>query len=79
LKKENRKTVRRTIRSKFSRYAVLKHFGFKCQICGCDDLSKLELDHIIPYAVTQDTNIHDQQVLCSSCNKKKGKRLHDNT
>ena len=67
--------MRRTIRSKAGRYLVLKHFGFKCAMCGCDKLDELELDHIIPYAITGDTNIHDLQVLCKICNKKKGKKI----
>lgn len=66
---------RRTIRSKAGRYLVLKHFGFKCAECGCDKLDELELDHIIPYAISGDTNIHDMQVLCKRCNKKKGAKI----
>lgn len=66
---------RRTIRSKAGRYLLLKKFGFKCRVCGCDKLEELELDHVIPYVITGDTNIHDLQVLCKRCNRKKGKKI----
>lgn len=44
----------------------------KCQECG-EPLPEIwHADHIIPFIVSQDTNIHEMQALCPKCNLKKG-------
>ena len=52
------------------RQEVLERDGYKCKKCGSP--SYLELDHIIPRARGGATSVRNLQVLCRSCNRKKG-------
>lgn len=44
-----------------------------CQHCGSD--KNLTQDHIIPLARGGKNGLHNKQLLCASCNKKKGKTV----
>ena len=46
--------------------------GYVCPICG-KETADLTADHIVPYAKTGDENT-PLQVMCRSCNAKKGAR-----
>lgn len=50
--------------------------GGKCAICG-DPLPAegWHADHIIPFVVTGDTNVHETQALCLGCNLRKGDKV----
>ena len=53
----------------------------KCPQCGEPLPDEWHADHIIPYKVTKQTNVHEMQALCPKCNLKKGDkmlRLHQN-
>lgn len=51
----------------------------ECKICGMSiTLSNSELDHIIPWVYVGDELSNNLQLLCSSCNKRKGKSIHFN-
>jgi len=54
------------------RNEVLKKFNFRCVFCGESDFKKLTIDHIKPYSKGGRENISNLQVLCRSCNSKKG-------
>ena len=45
-----------------------------CQICGVDLQPGWHADHVIPWKVSQTTNVHEMQALCPACNLKKGSR-----
>lgn len=63
----------RTLRSIKARNKKRREQGHRCAICGeslTDD--NTELDHTIPYRLTNTTNSHDMQALCRTCNRKKG-------
>lgn len=53
---------------------VLKEQGGKCAICGLDGLvlGNSEADHIHPWSLGNPTTEDNCQVLCQSCNRKKG-------
>jgi len=52
------------------RQYILKKYGYRCARCGSP--SNLELDHIIPLSRGGATSVRNLQVLCRSCNRKKG-------
>lgn len=65
----------RFLRSKRLRTALyLAHDG-KCAECGANLTDGWHADHIIPWSVSHDTNVHDMQALCASCNLKKGAKM----
>ena len=43
-----------------------------CQNCGCPLSEGWHADHVIPWSVTQRTNVFEMQALCSDCNVRKG-------
>jgi hypothetical protein len=51
----------------------------ECNICNTHiTLSNSELDHIIPWVYVGDELSNNLQLLCSDCNKRKGKSIHFN-
>lgn len=64
----------RTIGSKKVRNALYEYFEGKCQRCG-EALTNFEVDHVIPYVRTGDSNIENLQILCRHCNRVKGAKL----
>jgi hypothetical protein len=60
-----RYTINKELREK-----VLKKCGFKCVSCGSN--KNLTIDHIKPYSKGGETKEYNLQVLCKSCNSKKG-------
>jgi hypothetical protein len=55
-----------------------KKCGYFCQICGNDDLDKLQVDHLLPQIVCNPNTASvdaNAWVLCVSCNRAKDKRI----
>jgi 5-methylcytosine-specific restriction endonuclease McrA len=52
---------------------LYKGYGKRCNYCGSKH--KLELDHIIPLSRGGSHRLSNLQILCRSCNAKKGARL----
>lgn len=46
-----------------------------CQLCGTED--NLSVDHIVPRSLGGTDNLDNLEVLCSSCNSRKGGRFFD--
>lgn len=67
--------MQRTLRSKKLRAALYYAYDGKCAICGCDLPDDWHADHIVPWVVNQDTNVHDMQPLCPTCNRAKGTKM----
>lgn len=65
----------RTLRSKRLRSILYRNADGKCQMCGCELGPEWHADHIIPWAITRRTNVHEMQALCPKCNLKKGSRM----
>ena len=63
--RSHRRTIPKELRSK-----ILKRYGYKCVNCGTND--NLTIDHIKPYIKGGPTKDNNLQVLCKSCNSKKG-------
>lgn len=61
------------ITNKKVRADIFRRDGKKCKKCGSTE--KISIDHIIPIASGGDNSIENLQVLCVSCNSKKGHRL----
>ena len=62
----------RTLRSPTFRAALWFSTNGKCAKCGCDLPKDWHADHVIAYAKTKRTNLHEMQPLCPPCNLKKG-------
>lgn len=62
----------RFLRSKQLRNALWLAAGGKCQRCGCELPEDWHADHIIPWAESRQTNVHEMQALCPACNLSKG-------
>lgn len=62
----------RTLRSKKLRTALWIAAGGRCQMCGCEINKSFHADHVVPWSITKQTNVHDMQALCRACNLKKG-------
>jgi 5-methylcytosine-specific restriction endonuclease McrA len=66
--KESIKTKRRTITEDVRNSLMIKA-NYKCELCFSD--KKLEIDHIMPFALGGSTSIDNLRVLCKSCNLKR--------
>ena len=62
----------RFLRSKRLRALLWYSAEGKCQICGCYLPDDFAADHVIPYSVSKQTNLHQMQLLCHKCNREKG-------
>jgi hypothetical protein len=65
--KLSRKVIPGKVRQK-----VLKKYDFKCT--HCNSTKNLAIDHIKPYSKGGSDTIKNLQVLCKSCNSKKGNK-----
>ncbi|EHK80864.1 HNH endonuclease [Rhodococcus pyridinivorans] len=52
---------------------VLARYDHCCAQCGSDD--RPEVDHIVPWSISQDDSEDNLQVLCFTCNRRKGARM----
>jgi 5-methylcytosine-specific restriction endonuclease McrA len=66
--------MKRTLNSKTARNALWIYAQGLCAICKSPLDQWWEADHIKPYRLTKDTNIHSMQATCRPCNRKKGGR-----
>ena len=48
-----------------------------CQICGAGLEARLEVDHIIPYAISRDSRIDNLRTLCTRCNRETRRKRVD--
>lgn len=65
----------RFLRSKRLRAFLFDAAEGRCQLCGEQLGAGWHADHVLPWRVTQTTNVFDMQALCPSCNLKKGRRM----
>lgn len=49
--------------------------GCKCNLCSCDISQSYHVDHVIPIAKGGTHWPHNLQLLCPTCNRRKGARL----
>lgn len=68
----NESPAARALTSKNARNALFVSAGGCCANCGRELEGTFHADHIIPWAKTGETNVHDMQALCSHCNYQKG-------
>ncbi|OZE92715.1 hypothetical protein CH298_04240 [Rhodococcoides fascians] len=65
---EKRKEIPADVRER-----VAARSGYVCVKCGSDD--RCEVDHIIPWTITQDDSEDNLQLLCFPCNRRKGSKV----
>ncbi len=67
----------RTLTSKHDRNSLwLLHKG-RCAMCDKPLDHLWEADHIKPFRLTGETNVHAMQALCRPCNRRKGGRYSE--
>jgi superfamily II DNA or RNA helicase len=66
------KSSPRCLRSKRLRALLWYAADGKCQNCGQELPDSWHADHVVPYAVSPRTNVHEMQALCPKCNLRKG-------
>lgn len=64
----------RTLQSKQLRNALWIKSDGKCSLCRATLTRDWHADHVIPWRVKPETNVHDMQALCPTCNLRKGGR-----
>jgi HNH endonuclease len=62
-------------RGRLLRQEVLERDGYRCMVCG--DWHSLVIDHIYPISKGGLSIPDNLQVLCATCNSKKGARIED--
>jgi 5-methylcytosine-specific restriction endonuclease McrA len=62
----------RFLRSKKDRILLWTVAQGRCAQCGIRLPEDWEADHIVAWAKTHRTNIHEMQALCKPCNRQKG-------
>ena len=65
--------IKATAVTRGHRVRILERDGYRCQSCGAE--SHLCIDHVIPVSRGGDSSDDNLQVLCHSCNTKKGNKL----
>ena len=60
------------------RNMLYKCYGKKCRYCGvCLDVRNIVCDHIHPLSMGGDSTTRNLQMICKSCNTKKGPLTHN--
>lgn len=62
----------RFLRSKKLRTLLFMNQQGRCAACGIALDDSWHADHVVPWVITQDTNVHEMQALCAPCNLAKG-------
>lgn len=65
--------IKATAVTRGQRVRILERDGYRCQLCGAE--THLCIDHVIPVSRGGDSSDDNLQVLCHSCNTKKGNKL----
>lgn len=70
---------RRILKSRYSYFhnAVVKRDGLFCSRPSCLSINNLQLDHVNPVSLGGFSVLDNLQLLCSSCNMKKGATKKD--
>ena len=65
----------RTLYSKQLRNSLYQLYDGKCGICGIELSLDWHADHLLPWMLVQETNVHAMQPTCRKCNLRKGAKL----
>lgn len=58
---------------------VMARDGKRCRYCGCAELVKLHIDHVVPVALGGKTILANLVVACEPCNLRKGAKVWEPT
>lgn len=76
LESENNRKRKKSLRYIKGLFNKLLHkYNFECQHCGEKEENKLTIDHIHPVSKGGDNSFDNLQILCKSCNSKKGSKI----
>jgi len=64
--------LRRSLTAKKARLALFIHHQGRCANCDCELGQDWHADHVVPYRLSKQTNVHELAPLCPSCNLSKG-------
>lgn len=77
----NQSKIKKRRRSLKQNKKIFNHlmgkYKFKCCHCEENDESKLTIDHIKPVSKGGSDDIHNLQILCRSCNSRKGAKWQE--
>ena len=64
----------------YRQHSPLKEFvkardNYTCQLCGSQE--RLEVDHIIPFAISHDSTLPNLRTLCVTCNRATRRKRKD--
>lgn len=57
---------------RFSKKYLFIRDNYRCQYCGCNDRTKLTIDHVVPRSKGGATSYQNCVAACISCNNSKG-------
>ena len=62
----------RNLHNKAQRAALYQKYKGFCALCGTKLAPNWHADHVVPWKIKPETNLHLMQALCPTCNLKKG-------
>ena len=63
---------KKALSAKFRQMVITRDNG-RCRACGIGDVDSLECDHIVPESMGGKDTLGNMQILCHTCNNRKGK------
>jgi 5-methylcytosine-specific restriction endonuclease McrA len=61
----------RKMKYKYFKLPLIRERGGKCELCGCDDITKLQIHHILPYCYYPNLEYSkiNMMIVCEDCHR----------